>query len=148
MGPISDSGTWWEYDRPKKQLRICAGKGKGIFDEGDISGHKYVGISPLTSDAPGHLHSPLPAEEFLSLKCVVIWEHGALPKEGLRREGRLSTNSEASLDPLFAFVQSLYFLWLFFLPWIYIPQKTFENPFKKGLNSHEIQANCKRGWER
>ena len=110
MGPVNDSGTWREYDHPKKknQLKVCARNGNGIFDEDEVI--SILPNCPLTGNAPGQLHSPLPAEELLSLKCVRSENTEPCPQEGLRRESRLTTNPKARLDPLFAFVQSFYFL--------------------------------------
>ena len=47
----------------KNQLKVCAGKGNGIFDADGDSGHKHFDISPVTGDALGQLPSLLPAEE-------------------------------------------------------------------------------------
>lgn len=101
----------------QKQLRVCAGNGNDIFNEDDNSGHKHLPHHPLlvTLQANSILH-------YLLKDCYlwsVEWSENTepCPREGLRRESRLTTNSKARLDPLFAFVESLYFLWLLSCPW-------------------------------
>lgn len=125
--PINDSGTWWEYDYSKKQLKVCAGNGNDIFNEDDNSGHKHFTISSLTSDAPGQLHSPLPDERLLSLKCGMVWEHGALPTGGVKERKQAYYQFKGKAGPSICIWWFLILPLIAFLPLICIPQKAVKN---------------------